>query len=87
MIQDIHKKALLCTLQESKIKVRRITKKLMIITMLIILTLLALTFIYINIWYATAVLFICFYTAYLCFNILSLWQKRKQIKQRLLYDK
>ena len=83
MDQKIHKKSLLYTLQENKVKVKLATKKLVIIALLISLPLLVFAFMHISRWYALAIIILGGYILHLCYKIFMLWHVHKKIKQKL----
>ena len=79
----VHKKSLMYTLQENKMRVKKATKILLVFTLSSIVFLLAFAFINITQWYALAIILFSSYVLYLCYKIISLWQRHKKIKEKL----
>lgn len=79
----IHKKSLMYTLKENKVKVKSTTQILLPLTLVSIVLLLVYAFTNITQWYALAIILFSSYVLYLCYKIVSLWQRHKKIKQKL----
>lgn len=79
----VHKKSLMYTLQENKVKVKRATKILLLLTLVSIFLLLVYAFTNITQWYAIAIIVFSGYILHLCYKIISLWHTRKKIKRKL----
>ena len=83
MHQEIHKKSLLYTLRENKVKVKNATKILVVFTLITIVFLLVFALTNITKWYAAAIIIFSSYILHLCYKIFALWQTHKKIKQKL----
>ncbi|TVZ56253.1 hypothetical protein OD91_1535 [Lutibacter sp. Hel_I_33_5] len=83
METTVHKKSLIYSLQENKEKVKKQTRLLVVFTVAITAFLLAFAFTNITQWYALAIIFFSGYVLYLCYKIISLWQRHKKIKEKL----
>jgi len=79
----VHKKSLIYTLQENKVKVKKATKILLPLTLVSIVLLLVYAFTNITQWYAIAIIVFSGYVLHLCYTIFTLWQTHKKIKEKL----
>lgn len=83
MHQEIHKKSLLYTLKENRIKVKTFTKYLIVFSISVCIILLLLSIKQETQTYLFITIPIVIYILYASYKIVSIWQIHKKIKQKI----